>query len=183
MEPMPTMHPTQPEPMPLYYASLCCFVGLTEHLIAPHSPDINNRGASQTTPFHASLVKGHLKVPLLLLRNRAHPDSRDHLQRVLLHSVSQGAHLVIVKSSLDIAQLLINSGTDLNITDDEGCSPFHAPAQSTYLEIPKLLLGSNARLRARNKNQQTPLKLASANQFPRQERFHPITRSVAMGTC
>ena len=39
-ETMPTMHPTQPEAVPLYYASLCGFVGLAEHLIAAprHSP-------------------------------------------------------------------------------------------------------------------------------------------------
>ena len=31
---MSTIHPTQPEAMPLYYASLCGFHALTEHLIA-----------------------------------------------------------------------------------------------------------------------------------------------------
>ena len=40
-EHMTTTHPTQPEAVPLYYASLCSFVGLTEHLIAGHSRDVN----------------------------------------------------------------------------------------------------------------------------------------------
>jgi hypothetical protein len=53
-ERMPTMHPTQPEVVPLYYTSLCGFVGLAVHLIAAHSLDINSKGSSHTTPFHAA---------------------------------------------------------------------------------------------------------------------------------
>src|SRR5258708_654181 len=43
-ERMPTVHPTQPEAVPLYYTSLCGFVGLTEHLIAAHPQDVNSEG-------------------------------------------------------------------------------------------------------------------------------------------
>ena len=57
---MSTKHPTQPEAMPLYYASLCGFRALTEHLIAAYSPDVNSRGGSHTTALHAASVKGHL---------------------------------------------------------------------------------------------------------------------------
>src|SRR5580698_4862639 len=78
-ERMPTMHPTQPEAVPLYYASLCGFVGLAEHLIATHSLDVNSKGGFHTTPLHAASVKGYLQVASLLLRNGADPDSRDHL--------------------------------------------------------------------------------------------------------
>jgi ankyrin repeat protein len=56
----------------------------------------------------------------------------------------------MVKSSLEIAHLLINSGADVNVTNDEDCAP---------LEIAELLLGSSASLDARNKKQQTPLEL------------------------
>src|SRR6202789_1888518 len=38
---MSTIHPNVPEAAPLYYASLCGFRGLVEHLIAAHSPDVN----------------------------------------------------------------------------------------------------------------------------------------------
>jgi ankyrin repeat protein len=157
-ERMPTMHPTQPEAVPLYYASLCGFVGLAEHLIAAHSRDVNSRGGSHTTALHAASVKGHLQVASLLLRNGADPDSRDHLGRVPLHRVSQGG--LMAKSSLEIARLLVNSGADVNVTDDEGCAPLHAAAQSGYREIAELLLGSGASLDARNKKQETPLELS-----------------------
>src|SRR6266849_3651917 len=118
-EQMPTTHPTQPEARPIYYASLCGFVGLAEHLIAAHSRDVNSKGGSHTTPLHAASVKGHSKVASLLLGNGADPDSRDHLGRVPLHRVLQGGQLIMMKSSLEIARLLVNAGADVNVTDDQ----------------------------------------------------------------
>src|SRR6266852_4824151 len=162
-ERMPTMYPTRPEAVPLYYASLCGFRHLVEHLVVAHSQDVNGQGGSHTTPFHAASVKAHSDVASLLLRNGAHPDSRDHLGRVPLHRVSQGGQLVMAKSSLEIARLLVNSGADVNLTDYEGCTPLHAAAQSGYREIAELLLESGASLDARNMTQKTPLKLACAH--------------------
>src|SRR6266849_443595 len=170
-ERMPTTHPTQPEAGPLYYASLCGFVGLTEHLIATHSRDVNSKGGSHITPLHAASVKGHLNIASLLLRNGADPNSRDHLGRVPLHRVSQCGQLVMAKSSLEIARLLVDSDADVNATDDEGCAPLHAAAESGYREIAELLLGSGASLDARNKEQETPLELACANGKPDMARF------------
>jgi len=79
IEPMSTIHPERPEATPLYYASLCGFSGLMEHLITAHSPDVNSRGGSHTTPLHAASVKGHLQVASILLRDGADPDSRDDM--------------------------------------------------------------------------------------------------------
>jgi len=62
VEPMSTIHPTQPGAVPVYYASLCGFRGLVEHLISSHSGDVNSRGGSHTTPLHAAAVKGDLDV-------------------------------------------------------------------------------------------------------------------------
>jgi hypothetical protein len=162
-ERMPTTHPTEPEAVPLYYASLCGFVGLAEHLITTHSPDVNSKGGSHTTALHAASVKGYLQVASLLLRNGADPDCRDHLGRVPLHRVSQGGQLIMTKLSLEIACLLVNSGADVNATDYEGCAPLHAAAQSGYREIAELLLGSSAGLDARNRRQQTLLGLSCYN--------------------
>jgi hypothetical protein len=74
-EPMSTLHPSRPEAVPLYYAALCGFHGLVEHLIAADSRDVNSRGGSYTTPLHAASVKGHVDVASLLLKNVADPNS------------------------------------------------------------------------------------------------------------
>jgi ankyrin repeat protein len=120
IEPMSEIHPTRPEAVPLYYAALCGFSDLVEHLIAADSRDVNSRGGSHTTPLHAASVKGHLFVASLLLKNGADPNSRDDRGRTPLHRVSQGGQLVMLESSLEIARLLVNSGSNVNVTDDEG---------------------------------------------------------------
>src|SRR5260370_36349220 len=71
IKPMSTTHPTRPEAVPLYYASLCGFGSLVEHLITAHSSDVNGRGGSHTTALHAAAVKGHLEVASVLLNSGA----------------------------------------------------------------------------------------------------------------
>ena len=131
IQPMPTMRPTQPEAVPLYYATLCGFVGPAGHRIATNSRDINSKGGSHTTPLHAASVKGHFR------------------------RASQGGQLVPAKSSLEIARPLVNSGADVSVTDDEGCAPLHGAARFGHREFAELLLGSGVSLDAPNKIQDT----------------------------
>ena len=157
MESMSEIHPTRPEAAPLYYAALCGFCGLVEHLIAVDSRDVNSRGGSHTTPLHASSVRGHLDIALLLLKNGADPNSRDSRDRVPLHRVSQCGQLVMMESSLEIARLLVNSGANVNAADDEGTTPLHAAARSGYRDIVELFLESGAILDVQNDDEGTPL--------------------------
>jgi ankyrin repeat protein len=160
IQPMSSKYPMQPEAVPLYYASLCGFRGIVEHLIAAHSPNINMRGGSHRTALHAASVKGHLEVASLLLENGADPNSRDDLGRAPLHRLSHGGPLVMAQSSLDVARLLINSGADVSVIDDEGETPLHAAARSGYRDVVELLLKSGASLGVRCIVQQTPLHVA-----------------------
>ena len=148
-ESMSEIHPTRPEAGPLYYAALCGFRGLAEHLIAVHSLDVNSRGGSYTTPLHAASVKRHLDVTSLLLEKGANPNSRDHEGRVPLHMLSKGERLFMAESSLEISRLLVNSGADVNVTDVEYWTPLHAAARFGNYDIAKLLVefGANPEVR------------------------------------
>ena len=105
MKPMSKVHPTRPEAVPLYYAALCGFRRLVEHLIAADSRDVNSRGGSHTTPLHAASVKGHLDVASLLLKSGADPDSCDYVGRAPLHrchrvdNLSSRSHHSILRGS------------------------------------------------------------------------------------
>ena len=155
VDPMSEVHPTQPEAASLYYAALCGFVGLVEHLVS-HSSDIDCRGGSHTTPLHAATVKGHVEVISVLLRSGADPNSRDNLGRAPLHKVTDGGHFVMEQTSLEITRLLFNSGANVNVTDDEGYSPVHAAARNGYREVVQQLVEFGANLDARIQNQQMP---------------------------
>ena len=164
-EPMSTIHPTRPEAVPVYYASLCGFCGLVEHLITVHSSDVNTRGGSHTTPLHAASIKGHFDVASLLLERGADPNSRDVIFRVPLHRVSQGGLVIMMESSLRIAQLLVDNGADVNVAGDfDDDTPLHTAALSGYRNIAELLVESGANLDAQNRDQRTPLHLACYNE-------------------
>ena len=163
IEPMSTTHPTVPEAVPLYYASLCGFRGLVEHLIAVYSPDVNSRGGLHMTPLHAASTYGHLEVASLLLKSGVNPNSRDDFGRAPLHRISQGGQLLKMESLLKIARLLLNHGADLSVTDYEGWTPIHAAARSGYREIVEQLLEHGANIEVRNKKRQTPLHEACKN--------------------
>ena len=163
IEPMSKIRPTRPEAVPLYYASLCGFHGLVEHLIDAHSPDVNSRGGSHTTALHAAAVNGHSEVASLLLRKGANPNSLDQLGRTPLHRASRAEQNVMVKSSFEIARFLVKYGANVNVTDDQGGTPLHTAARCGDRDIANLLIGSRASPDSLDKIQRTPLHVACAN--------------------
>jgi hypothetical protein len=58
--------PTPPEAAPLYYAALCGFRDLVEHLINTCPRDVNARGGYHGTPLHVAIAKRNIDVMKLL---------------------------------------------------------------------------------------------------------------------
>ena len=74
---MEMARPTQPEAKPLYYAALCGFRSLVEHLIITHRVDVNARGGVHDTALNAALAKGELETAWVLLQNGADVKIKD----------------------------------------------------------------------------------------------------------
>jgi hypothetical protein len=55
-----TEYPLRLKGTALYYAVLCGFAALAEHLILAHKENVNARTGSRGTPLHAASSKGHL---------------------------------------------------------------------------------------------------------------------------
>ena len=74
---MPTDRPTQPEAEPLYYAALCGFRNLMEHLTVTHQVDVNAWGGDHGTALNAALARGEIEIARALLQNGADVNAVD----------------------------------------------------------------------------------------------------------
>ena len=73
---------------PLYYAALCGFQGLVEHLFVKSPQHVNASGGYYVTPLIAALARGHYQTANLLRYNGAHPNFHGNQKYTPLHSAA-----------------------------------------------------------------------------------------------
>jgi ankyrin repeat protein len=181
--------PTPPEAVPLYYATLCGFRDLVEHLIATHPQDVNDRGGHHTTPLHAAIAKGNLDVMMLLLEHGAdvaavkwaehtplyEASKRRRLDMMSLlldhhadvNSLSKGGRSALCDASfegdLEVARVLLQRGADADIGDNGDWTPLIAASRNGHPDVIRLLLQNGASVDSRNNPGRTALELASGD--------------------
>jgi hypothetical protein len=100
--------------------------------------DVNCRQDDLRTPLHLAAYYGELKVVQVLVEHRAKTDSRDNEGKTPLH-------LLLEDSSrdedtiLDLARLLLEHGTDVNIRTTNQWTVLHAAAFWGRLQIVQVL--------------------------------------------
>ena len=62
-----------------------------------------------------------------------------------------------------VCRVLIDAGADLQITDEEGCSPLHSACESGALDVVKMLVEAGAEVRATNDEGDTSFSRAAAH--------------------
>ena len=144
----------RPYAVPLYYAALCGFHDITEHLIDAHPQDVNARGGTRMTSLHAALDKGHLDVAMLLVEHGADMESRDFQNQTPLHIAAHRGYAEAVS-------LLIDCGADLDAEKDNQATPLYVATKEGRQDIARLLLEHGADANHRNNCGRTPLHLAS----------------------
>jgi ankyrin repeat protein len=154
---MATVHPTQPEAKPLYYAALCGFHSLMEQFAITHPTDVNARGGSRGTPLNAAGVKGEIDIALALLQNGANINALDCAGESSLHKAAKGSHNVIVNFLLEHQADVCEIRTDNNLT----WTPLHVAALNVELKVCRLLLKHGADLASQMNDERTPLHVAS----------------------
>ena len=184
---MTTIHPLQPYAVPLYYAALCGFRDIAEHLIDARPQDVNARGGERMTPLHAAVDMGYLDVVMLLLDRGADVGSRGFQRRIPLHIASHRGYAEIVSLLIDrgadlhaeefdrktslyfaserghgvIVQLLLNHGADANHPDNRGRTPLHLASETGRDEIVRSLLDHGADANRSDNRGWSPLHHAS----------------------
>jgi len=115
-----TTHTLIPNPMPLYYAALCGFYDLAEHLVVKNPEHVNARGGQMVTPLVAALHRGHFRVADLLHGHGADIIVRGGSEQTALHAAT-------CDGLVDIVRWLLDHGADVN-------------AQNAYRNTPLALL-------------------------------------------
>ena len=127
-------------PLCLYYAALCGFRDLTNHLVVKYPQHVNARVGLNKSPLVAALCNRHIHVAMLLRQHGAVLHT-SYGGRTLLHAASKDG-------MLDVAQWLLNIRADANAQQEDRRTPLHLAAANGHLEIVQILLRRNADVNA-----------------------------------
>ena len=143
---------------PLYYAALCGFHDLVEHLIAKYPRDADANGGYYMRPIIAALAGEYFQTADLLRHNGADPHVQGYEGAIPLHSAAMYEKFVVV-------QKLIEYGADIDARDEDGCTPLYWASRGTHFKdgsVLRLLLERGADVNAQADDGSTPLHRASA---------------------
>ena len=149
-----TSHPTTPETVPLYYATLCGFRDIVEHLIITCPQDIDARGGLHWTPLHAAVVKGNMDITTLLVENGADANTLNYRRRSPLHEASE-------RGRNETVELLLTYHSAIDAQDDEGLTPLHLASLDGELDAVRTLLRHGASVETCRTSGWGPLASAS----------------------
>jgi hypothetical protein len=176
---------------PLYYAALCGFHDLVEHLITKHPQDVNADGGHYVRPLVAALAGEHFQTADLLRHNGADLDARGRFGRIPLHGAAYSGNLEVVRILIEydpaninardqygetplhwasrghkfkdgsVIRLLLEHGADVNAQSRTGWTPLHLAPGWGKLEVVRLLLEHGADVEAKRIDGKTALQVAT----------------------
>ena len=161
---------TKSSATPLYYAALCGFKDLIEHLIVKYPQHVNTRGGHYLTPFVAAMAGRHFQIVELLRQNGADVNvRRDDGETPLLSAALYG--------DLEMVQALLDYNVDVHARGFDSWTPMHcvSAGYSTHFRatphngphllpnVAQTLLEHGADVNTRADDGQTPLHLAAEN--------------------
>ena len=154
---------------PLYYATLCGFYDLAEHLITNYPRQVNDHGGYHVVPLVAALAGKPRGIARLLVRNGAGTtvNVRGSHKRTPLHSAAYYGHVEVVR-------FLLDHNANVKSKDSMGRTPLHnvpggggggssegPHVRSQLADVARLLLQHGADVNARQKDNRTPLHVAA----------------------
>ena len=145
---------TKPGVTPIYYAVLCGFEDLAEHLVVDYPGHLNTSGGYYGSPLVAALARGHLRTANVLRDNGARVNVHGNNGETPLHSAAW-------YGDLEIVQLLLEHGADLTTRLDRGSTPLHVAVERGWVEVSCMLLEHGGNVDAEDNEGTTPLHIAA----------------------
>ena len=176
---------------PLYYAALCGFYDIVEHLIAKHPQDVDTNGGYYMRPLVAALAGEHFNTAALLCHKGADLHVRGRHKSALLHLAAFYGNLELVRNLIQydpadinvrnsgggtpllwasggrffkdgsVLRFLLEHGADINMPNHIGRTPLHWASINGALDVVRLLLEHGADVEAREDNGRTALQEAA----------------------
>ena len=143
----------RPEAAPLYYAALCGFHEIVEHLALKHPEYANAISGGAGTALHSASYAGHVEVVRSLLKCGVDVDARGVINTSPLNLASH-------EGRLDVVQCLLGHGADANSQNDNYRTPLSIAAAMGHLEIVRTLLEHSADIYTQDIDGSTPLHRA-----------------------
>ena len=155
---------TKSDTTPLYYAALCGFEDLVEHLVVKFPQHVDISGGYYVKPLFAALAGRHFRTAKLLHRDGTQVDVRGREATPLGSAAYSG--------DLEMVQLLLDFKADVNVQDDGGWTAIHNSSCGSrfptahfdfpqlWPDITQLFLERGADVNARTNDGETPLHQA-----------------------
>ncbi len=142
----------------IFEASAGGYQQIVERLLAEHLELLAARSSDGWTSLHVAAFFGHTDLARYLIDQGAAVDARstNAMKNTPLHAAAAGGRVAIVR-------LLLERGADVNATQEGGWTALHSAAQAGSRELIETLLASNANLKVRAVNNQSPVDLALLN--------------------
>lgn len=139
----------------IFEASAGGYQQLVEKLLGEHPELLAARSSDGWTPLHVAAFFGHPELARYLIDHGATVDARstNAMKNTPLHAAAAGAAVPVVR-------LLLERGADVNATQEGGWTALHSAAQAGNRELIEALLASNANVKVRALNNQSPIDLA-----------------------
>jgi ankyrin repeat protein len=110
--------PLESQATPLYYAALCGFQDLVEHLMVNNPEHVNATGGYYVAPLIAALHGGHFQTAKFLRDNGAHPNVTGVGGRTPLHAAAW-------KGDLEMVQVLLKYKANVKARSAKGETALH----------------------------------------------------------
>jgi ankyrin repeat protein len=146
--------PNMPDPergaRPLYYAALCGFLELVEHLTLKYPQYTSVRSGHCGTALHAASFQGRFQVVRHLLRCGVDVNVQNSANDTSLLLASWKGHC-------DVVRCLLEHGADVGLRDQSDYTPLTLAASWGHVDAIRILLDHNADVNSQDNKGRTPL--------------------------